>query len=93
MEVMFCYTGAKYEENFIIHFLLLLEMISALNLLKRFYHISTFLSLYRVKLVTFDIIPILLIFWEKVTTELMRGGKKLAGLCANHLWSQQWKNN
>ena len=34
-KVIFCYNSVKYEANFII-FLLLLEMITALNLLKRF---------------------------------------------------------
>jgi len=58
-EVIFCYNSAKYEANFVIFFLSLLEMIWALNLLKRFQpHFNSYL----VKLVTFDIIRILLIF-------------------------------
>jgi len=57
IEDIFCYNSAKYEANFIIIFLLLLEMIWALNLLKRSYHISTVLSPYLVKSVTLDIIP------------------------------------
>ena len=69
IKVIFCYNSAKYEANFVILFLLLLlEMIWALNLLK---HFPPHFSL--VKLVTFDIIPILLIFWDKVTAELMWG--------------------
>jgi len=52
----FCYNSAKYEANFIIIVLLLLEMIWALNLLKRSYHISNVLSPDLVKLVTLDII-------------------------------------
>jgi len=34
--VIYSYNSAKYEAHFIILFLLLLEMISALNMLKRF---------------------------------------------------------
>jgi len=33
------------------------------------------LSPYLVKLFTFDIIPLLLIFWDKVTTQLVSDGK------------------
>jgi len=36
IEFIFCYNSAKYEANFIIIYLLLLIIISALNLLKRF---------------------------------------------------------
>jgi len=35
-EVIFFYNSAKHEASFVILFLLLLEMISALNLLKHF---------------------------------------------------------
>ena len=34
--IFFCYNSAKYKANYIIPFLLLLAMISALNLLKLF---------------------------------------------------------
>jgi len=44
----------------------------ALNLLKRF---PPHFNSYLVKLVTFDIIRILLIFWDNVTTQLLRGGE------------------
>jgi len=50
--------SVKYEANFLILFPLLLEMIWAINLLKRF---PLHLLPYLVKLVTFDIIPILMI--------------------------------
>ena len=36
IEVIFGYNSAKYDVNFVILFMLLLEMIWALNLLKRF---------------------------------------------------------
>ena len=36
IEVIFCYNCAKYEASFVILFLLLLEMIWSLNLLKYF---------------------------------------------------------
>jgi len=41
-------------------------------------------SYFFVKLVTFDIIPILLIFCSKVIIQLMCDGKKSIGFCANH---------
>ena len=51
-------------------------MIWALNLLKRFRpHFNCIVTLSIVKLVTFDIIPILLIFWDKINTQLMCGRK------------------
>jgi len=54
----FGYNSAEYQANFVILFLLLLEMISALNLLKHFPPHLTLpvLSPYLVKLVTFNII-------------------------------------
>jgi len=65
----------KYEANSIILFLLLLEMISAYICRSVSHHNSTVLSPHLVKLVTLDIIPMLLIFCGMVTTELIRGEK------------------
>jgi len=62
VESIFCYNSANYEANFVILFPQLLLMIRALNILKHFPpHFNCIVTLI-FKLLTFDIIPILLIF-------------------------------
>ena len=60
-KVICCYNYVKCEANSPF-FLFLLEIIRALNLLKRFPPRFNYILPYLVKLVTFDVIPILLIY-------------------------------